>query len=91
MTIAMTIISILGTISSIYFAYMALKNNRHKEDIKSGKKEGIMITDISYIKECVDRVEKNLYKVDECYKSLLERINKVEGNIDIINKIIEGG
>ena len=30
-----------------------------------GKTEGVMFSDIGYIKACVDRVEKNLGKVEE--------------------------
>ena len=37
-----------------------------------------MFSDIGYIKACVDRVEKNLNKVDERYQDILSRVIKTE-------------
>ena len=78
LTIVVSIIGILGTISSIFFAYVALKKNNLNEEKIEGKTEGIFLSDIGYIKACVDRVEKNLFKVDERYHSIVERVAKVE-------------
>lgn len=89
-TIVVSIIGILGTISSIFFAYVALKKNNLNEEKIEGKTEGIFLSDIGYIKACVDRVEKNLFKVDERYHSIVERVAKVEEAISNISKRIDG-
>ena len=36
------------------------------------------MSDIGYIKACVDRTEKNLASMDERYRNLVERLAKVE-------------
>lgn len=90
LTIVVSIIGILGTISSIFFAYVALKKNNLNEEKIEGKTEGIFLSDIGYIKACVDRVEKNLFKVDERYHIIVERVAKVEEAISNISKRIDG-
>ena len=90
LTIVVSIIGILGTISSIFFAYVALKKNNLNEEKIEGKTEGIFLSDIGYIKACVDRVEKNLFKVDERYHSIVERVAKVEEAVTNLTKRIDG-
>lgn len=46
-----------------------------------GKSEGLILSDIGYIKACVDRMEKNLAIVDERYRNVVERLAKVEENV----------
>ena len=58
-------ITLLVSLSSIVFSYLAFKRSNKQEDKSEGKNEGVMFSDIGYIKACVDRVEKNLNKVEE--------------------------
>lgn len=51
--------------------------------------EGVIVSDIGYIKACVDRVEKNLNKVDERYRIILERVAKAEEAIVSVNKRLD--
>ena len=46
-------------------------------------------SDLGYIKACVDRVEKNLNKVDERYKDVLERLAKVEEGLLNVTKRVD--
>lgn len=76
-----TIITIVGlctSFSSIIFAFLAYKRSEKQEHRKEGKNEGLILSDIGYIKACVDRVEKNLCVVDERYRDVIERLAKVE-------------
>ena len=54
-----------------------------------GRSEGVIVSDIGYIKACVDRVEKNLNKVDERYRIILERVAKAEEAIVSVNKRLD--
>lgn len=93
-TTFVSIIGIVGTISSIFFAYLALKRNTLQDQRSIGKGEGLMLSDIGYIKACVDRMEKNLTQVDERYRSVIQRLSKVEESLfnttkrldEVINK-----
>lgn len=79
LNIIISIIGVFGTLSSIFFAYLAFKRNSTSEIKKDGVNEGTVLSDIVHIKACVDRVEKNLNQVDERYRNILERLVKVEG------------
>ena len=86
LTTVVSIIGIIGTLSSIFFAYLAFKKNEKIEAKNEGKSQGSIFSDIGYIKACVDRVEKNLSKLDEGYKDILERLAKVEATVKQITK-----
>lgn len=86
LTIVVSIIGIIGTVSSIFFAYLACKKNDMQEQREDGKTEGAILSDILYIKECVDRVEKNLNKVDERYINIAQRLSKVEETVANLSK-----
>ena len=83
------LIGFLGTLSSIVFAYLAFKRNNKEDDKTVGKTEGVMFSDIGYIKACVDRVEKNLNKVDERDRNVLERLAKVEEALFNVTKRVD--
>ena len=89
LTIIVSIIGIIGTLSSIFFAYLAFRKNNLQEQRVDGKTEGAMLSDIGYIKACVDRVEKNLNKVDERYRNIAERLAKVEEAVANVTKRVD--
>lgn len=76
--IVVGIIGLVGTISSICFAYLAFRRNQNHDTRKNGKSEGVLISDIDYIKSSIDRMEKKLDKVETNYQDLLTRLVKVE-------------
>lgn len=87
LSIVASIIGVFGTISSIFFAYLAFKRNSTSDIKNDGINEGTILSDIVHIKACVDRVEKNLSLVDERYRNVLERLVKVEGALsNVIQK-----
>ena len=89
LTIIVSIIGIIGTLSSIFFAYLAFKKNERQEAKKQGEHEGSILSDINYIKTCVDRVEKKLSRVDESYKDIIERLAKVEETVANVIKQVD--
>ena len=89
LTIVVSIIGVIGTISSIFFAYLAFKKNMLEDHRTDGKAEGIMFSDIGYIKACVDRVEKNLNKVDERYRNIAERLARFEEGLENLKRRVE--
>lgn len=88
-TCLISIIGIIGTISSIYFAFLAFKRTSKEDQKALGKSEGKMISDIGYIKECVERVEKNLQKTDEQYQKVVERTAKLEEAMVSVTKRVD--
>ena len=87
--LTISLVGFLASLSSIIFAYFAFKRSNKEEDKSEGKTEGVMFSDIGYIKACVDRVEKNLNKVDERYRNILERLAKVEESLLNVTKRVD--
>lgn len=82
-------ISILGTISTIVFAYLAFRRNETKNISEIAKSEGALLNDIKYIKTSIDRMEKKLDKVEVNYNSLLSRVIRLEENLSLLEKRME--
>ena len=73
-----SLVGLIASLSSIVFAFIAFKRTSKDEHKSEGKAEGVMFSDIGYIKACVDRVEKNLCTVDERYRNIAERLARLE-------------
>ena len=75
------IISLISSIIPFLSFLLALLNfkkkfiNKTKEE---GVNEGLILSDIRYIKESVNRLEKTFTKADEDYRKLEIRITKLE-------------
>lgn len=89
LSLLITLIGFFASLSSIIFAYLAFKRSERQDQKKDGKNEGLILSDIGYIKACVDRVEKNLVKVDERYRNILERLAKVEESLLNVTKRVD--
>ena len=83
------LVGFFASISSIIFAYLAFRRSEKEEQKTDGKTEGVMFSDIGYIKACVDRVEKNLTKVDERDRNIAERLAKVEESVRNVTKRVD--
>lgn len=82
----LTVISVIGTLSSILFAYLAFKKANKKDDKLSGKNEGIIISDISYIKSSTERIEKRLDKLEVINTNTTTRVAVLERDVRSLNK-----
>lgn len=82
-------VGLWASLSSIVFAYLAFKRSDKHDQKTDGKTEGVMFSDIGYIKACVDRVEKNLNKMDERYRNIAERLAKVEESLINVTKRVD--
>ena len=83
------ITNITISIISVLIALLSYKRNVIKEHKQLSKEEGSFLSDIGYIKACVDRMEKKISNVDERYQDLLQRLTKVEENLINTQKRVE--
>ena len=93
-----TIITVVGfcaSLSSIIFAFLAFRRSDKQDRRNEGKSEGLILSDVGYIKACVDRMEANLTKIDDRYRNIAERLAKAEENLQNtqkrVDKILEKG
>lgn len=93
--IILTVISVLGTISSILFAYLAFARKNKDDTHKDAKSEGVLLSDVGYIKSSIDRVEKTLDQLRNKYDDLHTRLvmleEKVNNHIEDYNIHVKGG
>ena len=89
LNIVMTLTSFIGTVSTIFFAYLAFRRSEKEEEKKEVQIETTMISDIGYIKEGIKRVEKNISRLEEKYSDMNSRIIKVEEGLKSVKKIID--
>lgn len=79
--IVLSIISVIGTVSSITFAYLAFRRNDRGDHKREAKNEGVLISDVGYIKSSIDRIEKTMDKLEEGHANVKERLTKLETEV----------
>lgn len=63
-----SVVGLVASLSSILFAFLAFRRSDKADQRKEGRNEGTILSDIGYIKACVDRVEKSIAEVDIRYR-----------------------
>jgi len=79
--VTLMFIGVSGTLSSILFAYLAFRRADRKEDKIAGKNEGILISDLGYIKSSTERIEKRMDKLDNGFSDLNTRVTILENDV----------
>lgn len=79
-TIITTVIGIAGTICVIVFGYLAFRRNNKNDDTAEGKKDGVLLTEIGYIKSGVDDIKRKQEKEDERHIGVVSRLSAVEAS-----------
>lgn len=86
---ALTIISVIGTISSILFAYLAFSRNKQQDNEKDGQHNGTILTEIGYIKSGVDDIKKKQEAQDQRHIEVISRLATVEASAKQAHKRID--
>lgn len=72
----------LSPIISVVVAIIVARRNKDNSVKDDGQKEGVLQSDVGYIKSGVDRLEKRLDKMDEKEEDMMQRIIRVETKVD---------
>ncbi len=88
-SIVIATIGLCASLLSVVFAALASKRNERQDNKSEGKSEGLIMSDIGYIKSSVERMEKNLTSVDERYRNIVERVAKTEENLVNVHKRLD--
>lgn len=73
-------LGVVGTACAIVFGYLAFKRNNKSDDNAAGKKDGVLLTEIGYIKSGVDDIKRKQEKEDERHLKVVERLSVVESS-----------
>ena len=63
--------------------------NKKKDDKTEGKEDGVLMTEIGYIKKGVDGIEQKFEKLENQYIDLAMQIAEMKGDIKRFNKRFE--
>lgn len=80
--IIVTALCSLSPIVSVVVAIIVARRNKDKSVKDDGQKEGVLQSDVGYIKSGVDRLEKRLDRMDEKEEDMMQRIIRVETKVD---------
>jgi len=72
------IISAIGVVCTIIFAFLAFRRETKKIDNAAGTQTGTMLTEIGYIKGGVDDIKRQQEKQAERHLEVVTRLTKVE-------------
>lgn len=74
-----------GTVCAILFGYIAFHRNNKSDHAEIGRKDGVLLTEIGYIKAGIDRIESRQDKFEQRqdkqdiqYLELVQRITALE-------------
>ena len=84
--IFLTILSACGTICAIIFGYIAYKRNGRSDNKDEGKKDGVVLTELGYIKSGVDDIKRKQEKQDERLSSVESSAKQAHHRIDTIEQ-----
>ena len=87
--IVVLVVGLCASISGIIFAFLGFRRNDRHDNKSAGKDEGTLISDVSHIKQSVDRMEREVNKLDERHRTFAERLARVEEGTSSIQKRIE--
>ena len=79
-TIVLSVLSGVGTVCSIIFGYMAFTRNKSKDDAKSGAQNGIVLTELGYVKSGIDDIKRKQEKQETQYIEVIARLVGVEAS-----------
>lgn len=103
-TVFLTILSVLGTICSIIFGYLAFRRNRSidtktqsKEEANQAVNIASLQIDIKYTRDSISRIERKLDDFEKSQNSTNEKLvrfeehlERVDGRLDKLEKLTGG-
>ena len=79
-----------GTVCAIIFGYQAYKRNGKSDNRDEGKKDGVVLTELGYIKSGVDDIKRKQEKQDDSIREVVERLSSVESSAKQAHQRIDG-
>ena len=74
------VIGIIGTVASICFAYLAFRRNDRHDQRADARQDGVMLTELGYIKGGVDDIKAEQREQRKVNTELYTRMSAVESS-----------
>ena len=82
-------LGILGVLASIFFGYKAFTRGKQADDSSSGKQDGIILTEIGYIKGGIDDIKTEQREQRKVNTEVYSRLSAVESSSNSAHKRID--
>lgn len=83
------IVGIAAGIAGVAFGVVTFFRNKKSDDAEGGKKDGIVLTELGYIKSGVDDIKRKQEKEDERYVGVVSRLTAVEASAKQAHKRLD--
>lgn len=83
------VVSVLGGIAGVIFGIVTLFRNKRKDDEAGGKRDGIVLTELGYIKSSVDDIKRKQDRQDEQTVNFLRELSEVKESAKSAHKRID--
>ena len=75
-----TVIGVVVGVAGAVFGCVTFFRNKKSDDTEDGKKDGIVLTELGYIKSGVDDIKRKQEKQDEQHVEVVARLTAVEAS-----------
>ncbi len=75
------VVGVVTGVLSICCAIIVASRNKKKDDKTEGKEDGVLMTEIGYIKKGVDGIEQKFEKLENQYIDLAMQVAEIRGEI----------
>ncbi len=79
------VVGVLGTV----FGLISALRNKKTDDKSAGQKDGVVLTELGYIKKGIDGIEKRLEKQENQYIDVIKHLTSVEESAKQAHKRID--
>lgn len=83
------VIGIVGGIFAIMFGVASFFRNKHTDYEGEGKKDGVVLTELGYIKSGVDDIKRKQEKQEQQHIEVISRLTAVESSVKQAHKRID--
>lgn len=83
------VISIVSALSGVLIAWLTFGRNKSKDAADEGKNQGILFTDIGYIKAGIDDIKRKQEKQEAQNMEFNNRLNNVENDVGTLKSRFE--
>ena len=78
--VILTVISAVSAICAIVFGFLAFRRNDKSDQSEAGRKDGIILTELGYVKSGVDDIKRKQDKQDAQHIEVDQRLSAVESS-----------
>lgn len=71
-------VGFVGTACAVIFGYVAFSRNKKQDDCTEAKQDGVVLTELGYIKSGVDDIKRKQDKQEQQHIEVVTRLTAVE-------------